>query len=427
MKRQLAISETAKSIVLTLQQAGFETYVVGGAIRDLLLDRTPKDFDISTAATPEEIRSVFGRKRARIIGKRFRLVHLYADNDIYEISTFRTVPTATKNSGNAENLIISDNSYGTAQDDVWRRDFTMNALFYDPAKEEILDLTGMGLKDISNMVVRAIGKPKLRFEEDPVRMLRALKMVAQFDFSLDDATENALFASLPLLALASSSRLALELEKILKSSYCDRHLEVFHDYGLLPFFLPEISAVWGTPLQKQLCDLLYERNCRVEDGTYRNSVSLAIAAAALPFVEKAMKREPGTLWQPGTPGSGAIIADFTDRIFKPQNLMVRMRESACRILSLQPQLEITDHPRRGEIMQLKSYPHARELMMIRHANLPDAEEMAKIWPPAPERSRAKQDSSKKYRQGKFSPNHKKPKFKNNGKKPDVKWDKNIDE
>ena len=416
MKRPLAVSETAKSIVLTLQDAGFETYIVGGAVRDLLLNRTPKDFDISTAATPEEIRGVFGRRKARIIGKRFRLVHLYADNDIYEISTFRTAP---KSSNNGENLITSDNAYGTAEEDVWRRDFTMNALFYDPAKEEVLDLTGMGVDDINHAVVRAIGKPKLRFEEDPVRILRALKMVAQFDFSLDDATENALFATLPLLTLASSSRLALELEKILKSSYCDRHLEVFHDYGLLPYFLPEISAIWGTPQQKYLCDLLYERNCRLEEGFYRNSVSLAIACAALPFVEAAMGSEPGALWRTGVPGSHDIIAQCVDNIFKPQNLMVRMREAACRILSLQPQLEDTANPRRGEIMQQRAYPHARELMMIRHANLPDAEEMAHIWPAGVER--------KSYRLEKLPPKKRKPKFRGNGKKPEAKWDKKTDE
>lgn len=416
MKRPLAISDTAKDIVLTLQDAGFETYVVGGAVRDLLLNRTPKDFDISTAATPEEIRGVFGRRKARIIGKRFRLVHLYADNDIYEISTFRTAP---KSSDNGKNLITSDNAYGTAQEDVWRRDFTMNALFYDPAKEEVIDLTGMGIDDINNSVVRAIGKPKLRFEEDPVRILRALKMVAQFDFSLDDATENALFASLPLFTQASGSRLALELEKILKSSYCDRHLEVFHDYGLLPYFLPEISAIWGTPQQKYLCDLLYERNCRLDEGLYRNSVSLAIACAALPFVEMAFGREAGTLWQPGIPGCSAIIAQCVDNIFKPQNLMVRMRESACRILSLQAQLEDVENPRRGEIMQQRAYAHARELMMIRHAALPDAEDMAKIWPRGSERRKNHPDN--------FPPKRRKPKFKGNGRKPEAKWNKKADE
>ena len=420
MKRSLAISPQAADIVKTLQNAGFETYVVGGAVRDLLLERTPKDFDISTAATPEEIRAVFGRRRARIIGKRFRLVHLYSDGDVYEISTFRQAPqdNTRSDSDKPEHLITSDNAYGTAVEDAWRRDFTMNALFYDPSKEEVLDLTGMGIDDIASQTVRAIGTPKLRFEEDPVRMLRALKMVAQFDFSLDALTENALFDSLPLLCHASPSRLALELEKILKSSYCDRHFEVFHDYGLLPYFLPGVSAVWGTPVQKHLCDLLYERNCRVDAGLYRNSVSLAIAASSIPFIEKALNRAAGTLWPAGTPGSAAIVEEVVDNVFKPQNLMVRMREVACRIISILVQLENPENPRRGELMQQRYYPHARELMMIRHAGLPDAAEMEKAWPFIPERAHsanasrppAKRHQSKRRR---------------TGKKPELKWKESV--
>ena len=238
-------------------------------------------------------------------------------------------------------------------------------------------------------------------------------------YSYLESTENALFASLPLLTLASGSRLTLELEKILKSSFCDRHFEVFHDYGLLPYFLPELSAVWGTPIQQRLCDLLYERCCRVDAGIYRNSVSLAIAAAALPFVESALGNAPGTLWEAGCPGSSGAIAHAVDHVFRPQNLMVRMRESACRMLSLQPQLEITDHPRRGEIMQQRAYAHARELLMIRHAGLPDAEELAKIWPAGSERRNSRQD--------KMPPKKRKSKFRKSGKKPEQKWDKNSDE
>ena len=419
MKRPLAISDTACSIVKTLQEANFETYVVGGAVRDLLLNRTPKDFDISTSATPEEIRAVFGRRKARIIGKRFRLVHLYADGDIYEISTFRQAPRSNgaenKKFASAEHLILSDNDYGSAEEDAWRRDFTMNALFYDPSREEVLDLTGMGVEDIANQIVRAIGEPKLRFEEDPVRMLRALKMVAQFDFELDNPTENALFECLPLLKLVSPSRLTLELEKILKSSFCDRHFEVFHDYGLLPYFLPELSAEWGSPLQQRLSDLLYERNCRVDAGLYRDSVSLAIAAAALPFVERAFGNAPGSLWDPRTPGCGAVIADTVDNIFKPQNLMVRMREAACRILTLQPLLENPDDPRRGEIIQQHAYAHARELMLIRHAGLPDAETLEKAWPRGIDRARnqhAKAPAKKRPKKRHFSK-----------KKPEQNWNR----
>ena len=400
MKLDLRVSAGAEKIVADLKSAGFETYIVGGAVRDLLLDREPKDFDISTSATPEEIRQVFGRRQARIIGKRFRLVHVFMNGEIYEVSTFRSAPEKEKSSnpGSAngfadyderpENMILNDNFYGTATDDVWRRDFTVNALFYDPLTKEVLDLTGMGLEDISKRVVRAIGRPVLRFEEDPVRMLRALKLVAQFDFSLEAETENALFASLHLLHHASVSRLTLELEKILKSSFCDRHLEVFHDYGLLPFFLPELSKSWGTAAQKKMCDLLYERNCRIDAGLYRNSVSLALAAAAFPYVGEALSLEPGQMWQDGrSPEVKETIRDVVDNIFSPMAVMVRVREAAYRILQMQSALESGDRSRRGELMQQRAYSHARELMLIRHAaNGEDISETASIWPRGVERS-----------------------------------------
>ena len=415
MKLELPVSGAALKIVSRLREAGFESYIVGGAVRDLLLDRQPKDFDISTSATPEEVRQVFGRRQCRIIGKRFRLTHVYMEQDIYEVSTFRSAPA--ENAGQPseytdkkhyvygakpENLILSDNSYGSAKEDAWRRDFTVNALFYDPITKEVLDLTGMGLADIETHTVRAIGNPALRFEEDPVRMLRALKLVAQFDFTLDNATENALFASLSLLRHAAASRLTLELEKILQSTYCDRHFEVFHDYGLLPYFLPEMSRVWGMPEQKKMLSLLYERNCRVDEGIYRNSVSLAIAAAAQPFVESAMANPPGALLKKHSGNLHEVISDTIERLFAPLTLMVRMREAACRILKMQRCFDDGAVCRRGELMNQRSYPHARELLVIRHTveNSSQLREISANWPAVEEKRRKQQEFDRQVGRGK---------------------------
>ena len=172
MKIKLSISANARYVVTALQESGYEAYIVGGAIRDLLLEREPKDFDIGCSATPEEVRQVFGRRNARIIGKRFRLTHVTCKGELFEVSTFRKAPVAggqnereTLNSEEIpENLIVSDNSWGTAVEDAWRRDFTVNALFYDPVSNELYDHTGMGLEDIKSQTVRAIGDPALRFE-----------------------------------------------------------------------------------------------------------------------------------------------------------------------------------------------------------------------------------------------------------------------
>ena len=397
MKYELPVSGHARSVVAQLQKAGYETYIVGGAIRDMLLGREPKDFDISTAATPEEVRQVFGRRSARIIGKRFRLAHVFSGRELFEVATFRKAPGKKdlaehrKQDGAEElpdNLIVSDNSFGTSREDAARRDFTVNALFYDPEKKEIKDFTGQGLSDMEKGIVRAIGKPGLRFEEDPVRMLRALKLVGQYDFALDSATENALFAKLPLFELASSSRRALELEKILQSAYGDRLLEVFHDYGLLALFLPRLESAWGTDAMNYALDLFFERNCRMEEGYFRNSISLAMAVVALPFVEQSLGRSPGELWEPGQEAD-QIVEEIVDTIFLPQNMMVRMREAACRILRLLPLMEKRENHMLRRIYSSRSYGHARELLLIRQAVAgKPLDECERLWPDSvPEKGR----------------------------------------
>ena len=389
MQYDFSISSGAYEVVSTLQRAGFETYIVGGAIRDLLLKCKPKDFDISTSATPEEVRQVFGRRRARIIGKRFRLAHVTVAGELFEVSTFRRTPPAQAENRREEkfrempeNMIFSDNFYGTSEEDAFRRDFTVNALFYDPVKRELIDCTGMGIRDIESRVVRAIGDPALRFEEDPVRMLRALKLVAQYDFSLDSATENALFARLPLICHVSSGRLSLELEKILKSSCSDRHFEVFFDYGLLNYFLPELAGVWGEKECRRAMDLIYERNCRVEGGIYRDSISLALAAVSLPFAAAELGHPAKVLWEKRDENTAGIMQYWVSRIFSPLILMVKVRESASRIMMMQSLLEHAGKEDIPQLMRHKSYAHARELLIIRHlADGEDCSELEKKYPP----------------------------------------------
>ena len=436
MQYDFEISSGAYTVVSELQEAGFETYIVGGAIRDLLLKHKPKDFDISTSATPEEVRKVFGRRRARIIGKRFRLTHVTINGELFEVSTFRRTPL--ENTGQSreekfqqmpENMIVSDNVYGTAEEDAFRRDFTVNALFYDPVEKRLIDHTGLGVSDIENQVVRAIGEPALRFEEDPVRMIRALKLVAQFDFSLDAATENALFASLPLLCHASSGRLSLELEKILKSSSCDRHFEVFFDYGLLPYFLPEFSSVWSSAAQKKAVDLLYERNCRIEAGIYRDSISLALAAVALPFAVEALGEPDKVLWNRHDEESYEILSNIVKDIFSPQVLMVKVRESAIRILFTLSLLENADAASVFQYTRHKSYSHARELMIIRHLAMGEnILELERTLPKGrdPREFRNEENSSSRNRTPRHekNSNHHRRRPRRGGRRPEIKPDFN---
>ncbi len=178
-------------IISRINSSGDEAYLVGGAVRDLYLKITPKDYDIATSATPEKIKKLFGRG-ARIIGKRFRLVHIRFGKDVYEVSTFRKKPSKKQRMGRDSDdgiMIWRDNVFGTIKEDAFRRDFTVNALYYDPVSEKkIIDYIG-GYDDLNNAVVRSIGDPETRILEDPVRILRALKLVAQYNFTLETGLE----------------------------------------------------------------------------------------------------------------------------------------------------------------------------------------------------------------------------------------------
>ena len=392
MTLKAKIAPHITEIIRSLQEAGYETYIVGGAVRDFLLDRTPKDYDISTAATPEQIKKVFRQQRVIIIGRRFRLVHYYHGNEVVEISTFRKAPENPQKMIHSktqhvlpENMITHDNDFGNSTEDAWRRDFTVNAIFYDPVADKIVDFTGMGMADLKASVVRTIGEPELRFEEDPVRMLRALKLVAQYGFRLDSATEKAIHDSRSLLTHASPSRLTLEMEKILKNTYGDRILRAFQDYGLLEYFLPYLSRNWNTPECQYLLELFVCRNQRIMDGRYRDSISLAMAMLALPFVERSLRAsEDEILWESFC-GIENDIRNIVLKVFNPRCLTKKLMISAVRILMLQPKLYYSKHP--GKMLDNPGYPHSRELLMIQNAVKWKRPELPELWPVLKERKK----------------------------------------
>ena len=355
-------------IISQLQNAGYEAYIVGGAVRDFLLNRQPKDYDLSTSATPEQIKKVFRDRHVLIIGKRFRLVHLHHHGEIIEISTFRKRPqdqTELRRPGKQapEHMIFQDNEFGTAEEDAWRRDFTINAIFYDPVNDKIVDYTGMGMKDLAAKTVRSIGDPVLRFEEDPVRILRALKLVGQYDFTMDAETESAVTKCIEFIVHASASRLTLELEKILKNPYGHLILETFHRYGFLKRFLPFIDSCWGTPACDYMMKLLEERNRRILEGKYRDSISLAMSIMTLPFAEKLISdRVPGQLWN-YLPDIAEDLRQILLKVLNPGTPTKRAVAAAVRTLMLQERIKnlmikkLVSHP---------GYSHARELGIIQN-------------------------------------------------------------
>jgi len=359
-------------VIGCLRSAGFETYLVGGAVRDILLDRIPKDYDVSTAATPEQVRRVFRDRHTLIIGKRFRLVHLIRGRDITEISTFRKRPEQEeqadrpKRCENApENMIFHDNSFGTSRDDAFRRDFTVNAIFYDPIDDKIVDYTGLGVQDLRDGIVRTIGDPALRFEEDPVRVLRAIKLVGQYGFTMEPETGKAVRACIELILHASPSRLSLELEKILRNSYTGEILKAFREYGFLRYFLPNLAEVFETPQMDYALELLRIRGERIRAGLFRASLSTAVAMLALPFAEHEIggHEEPGGLWDYYL-GVESDLRHIILRLIHPLVLTHRTTADAVNNLLMQPRFRT--FRRLHSFADRKGYPGAREFAIIQN-------------------------------------------------------------
>jgi len=361
-------------IIQKLQKNGYETYLVGGAIRDLLLGKTPKDYDISTAATPEEVRNVFGRRKVRIIGKRFKLIHYYHGHEIIEISTFRQAPKQQK-----EDAPPRDNDYGTAEEDAWRRDFTVNAMFYDPTKDIIIDYTGKGKEDVKNSIVRVIGDPNERFEEDPVRLLRALKLVGQFNFTIEAETEKSLRSSLSLITHSSHSRLSLELEKIIRHTYSDKIFKAFYDYGFLAYYLPFMNEQWNSDECQQMLKLLGERNLRISQKLYRDSISLALSVAAYPFAENLFKNDEyeSRGWE-YFPGIEHQIKKILVKLFSPYHFPKRIISASVGTVLLVPSL--LNMTRVNRTLTNRRYKHARELMIIQNNLRWKDPELEIFWP-----------------------------------------------
>ena len=231
----------AVKVLYRLHHGGYKSYLVGGAVRDLMLGRKPKDFDISTNARPQQIRRLF--RNSRIIGRRFRLVHVYFRNGIVEVSTFRRNPTARDQAGGkGELLITDDNVFGSPKEDAYRRDFTVNALIYDIADYSVVDYVG-GIEDLQKAVIRVIGQPDVRFCEDPVRMLRACELAGRLGFSIDPETEAGIRRHRREIEKAAPARLSEEIGQILHSGSAEPILRCAMDVGLLEVFLPEAYTI----------------------------------------------------------------------------------------------------------------------------------------------------------------------------------------
>ena len=280
------VSQNAIKVCEVLQQHGYQAYVVGGAVRDLLIGLEPKDFDVATNATPEQIQPLF--RRARIIGRRFRLVHVVFGREIIETSTFRA-PASEEQLTDDHGRILRDNVFGTQQEDAERRDLTINALYYDPVSQEVLDFHH-GVRDLQNRVVRMIGDAARRYREDPVRMLRAVRFAIKLDGTIDRQTRAPIAEHGHLLDNVPGARLFDEMLKLLTCGDAMQCLQQLRSHGVHRGVLPLVDLILDEPEGQPFVKIALERtDARVRAGK-TVSPSFLFAALLWPAVKVSWQR-----------------------------------------------------------------------------------------------------------------------------------------
>ena len=340
------ISKNALKVLYRLKDAGFQAFLVGGAVRDLLLGLRPKDFDVATDADPDQVRDLF--RNSRLIGRRFRLAHVRFGRDIIEVATFRASADSADERADVEldqhGRILRDNVYGSIDEDVWRRDFTANALYYNIADFSIWDYVG-GAPDIEQRVLRLIGDPEQRLREDPVRMLRAVRFAAKLDFSIDHEVAALMPGLSALLGHVPAARLFDEFVKMFLTLLCGHYKDVdqrvAEGKAVTPMFL--LGVFLWAPVRARANEILAE-------GRMGEPQALGIAA-------------------------GEVVARQQSLISIPKRFATPMRE----MLALQPRFERYRGKRAMSFLEHRRFRAAYDFMLLR-ARIGEVDpEVATFW------------------------------------------------
>jgi poly(A) polymerase len=328
------VSRHAVKVCEVLRQQGYEAYVVGGAVRDLILGLEPKDFDVATNATPEEVRALF--RRARIIGRRFQLVHVVFGQEIIETSTFRA-PANGEQKTDEHGRILSDNVFGTQEQDAVRRDFTINALYYDPHTEQVIDYHH-GVPDLKKRQIRMIGDPEQRYREDPVRMLRAVRFAAKLNGTIEPGTRKPISALADLIENVPASRLFDEMLKLLTCGHAIDCLKQLREAGLHHGMLPLLDIVLEQPGGRRFIEEALDRtDARVRSGR-GISPSFLFAALLWPQVDarwKQLMAQGGHTIPALSEAADSVLDEQTEKLAIQRRFSSDMRE----IWFMQPRFE----------------------------------------------------------------------------------------
>ena len=339
------IDRNVRQVLARLDEAGYEGYLVGGCVRDLLLGRAPKDFDVATSARPEEVRALF--PRSRLIGRRFRLAHVRAGRDVFEVATFRASHEA--NAAGPGGMLLHDNVYGTREEDALRRDFTVNALYYDDRDGSVIDFTG-AMADLGAGLIRAIGEPAVRYREDPVRMLRAVRFAAKLGFRIEERTQAPILDLAPLLDEVPAARLFEEVLKLFQSGHGLESLRELDRYDLLPRLYPETAAsVRRDPRGQVLLErALANTDRRIAEALPVSPGFLVAALMWAPVRERAEAARDESRARSRSQALGEAADDALGVQAKRTSVPRRWSAMARDIWTMQPRLE-SRRPRRVDL------------------------------------------------------------------------------
>jgi poly(A) polymerase len=363
------ISPSALKVLYRLHKSGYQAFLVGGGVRDALLGLNPKDFDIGTNASPDEVRALFSN--CRLIGRRFRLAHVRFGREIIEVATFRAATDASEKHGDVEHdregRILRDNVYGCIDEDVWRRDFTCNALYYNIADFSIWDYAG-GMKDVEDRRLVMIGDPDTRFREDPVRMLRAVRFSAKLNFRISKDVESSMLKNRDLLQNVPAARLFDEFMKMFQAGHAEKTFEKLREYKLFRLLFADTDKALddGDGFLQFVRMALANTDRRVAQEKSITPMFLLGVFLWAPIQKQAEKlraHEKMSLSQSLSLASFDVAGDQQSQISIPRRFTTPMRE----MIAMQPRFEANRGKRGLKLLDHKRFRAAYDFMILRAA------------------------------------------------------------
>lgn len=371
------IGSHAINVLKRLNDAGYEAYLVGGSVRDLLLRKAPKDFDVATNATPSQIKRLF--RNARIIGRRFKLVHIIFHREIIEVATFRGNQANDSDQFiSDQGMLLRDNVFGSLEDDAWRRDFTINSLYYNLENGSIVDYTG-GVEDIEKRTIRIIGDPTIRYQEDPVRMLRAIRFSAKLNFLIEEQTAKPIHHLNALIRQVASSRLFDEMVKLYQCGHAQTVQQLLQKYGLFAALFPQTHALWEShyPLASLINFALESTDKRIQDSKPVTPAFLFATLLWFPMLARAQEfQQSGLEPLPSIEKAMSVVIYEQNQIVSiPKRFSIAVRE----IWIMQYRLTKRAGKRAFQLLHHPRFRAAYDFLALRALAGDESMELANWW------------------------------------------------